>query len=472
MTAELLATILALVAAAAPAALLAVLGVASLLARPLPEGATGLLVRLTFTTAIAADLALVAVMAAAGIDRLVIPLGVFMEVDEYAFHAGLLVDRLSVPFALLNAVLCGVVGSFAHRYLHREPGYNRFFVLLALFATGMGLTVLGASVETIFTGWELVGLASALLIAFYHDRPMPVRNGLRTLAIYRLTDVGLLGAAVLLHHLVGTGELLHVLGTAPWPDATTPVPPGPATAAALLLLVAAMGKSAQVPLSGWLPRAMEGPTPSSAIFYGALSVHAGAYLLLRAAPLLERSPVAAAAVVVVGVATALHATLVGRVQTDVKAALAYASLTQVGVIIAEIGLGLRLVPVAHAVGHACVRTLQLLRAPSALDDWSRTVDAVGGVVPRTGGHLERLVPAALQRRLYRHCLERGRLDAGLERWLVGPVLRAVRFLDALERRWTARLAGSPAGESGERPVKVADPRPRGPEKGGTGGPHG
>lgn len=441
MSAELLASALALIAVAAPAALLAVLGVASLLSRPLTEGATGLLVRVTFSTAIVCNIALVVVMGSAGIDRLVIPLGIFMQVDEYAFHAGLLVDHLSVPFALLNAVLCGVVGSFAHRYLHREAGYNRFFVLLALFATGMGLTVLGASVETIFAGWEFVGLASALLIAFHHDRPMPVRNGLRTLAVYRLTDVGLVGAAVLLHHLVGTGELLHVLGTAPWPHGATPVPEGAATAAALLLLVAAMGKSAQVPLSGWLPRAMEGPTPSSAIFYGALSVHAGAYLLLRAAPLLDRSPVAAAAVVVVGLATALHATLVGRVQTDVKSVLAYASLTQVGVIIAEIGLGLRMVPVAHAVGHAVVRTLQLLRAPSALEDFSRSVDAVGGIVPRTGGHLERFVPPALQRRLYAHCMERGHLDAGLERWIVGPVLRAARALDALERRWTSRLGG-------------------------------
>lgn len=441
MTPELLATALALAGIGAPAALLAILGVASLAGRPLAEGATGALVRLTFTTAILSDLALVAVMAASGIDRLHIPLGAWFSVGDYAFHVGFLVDRLSAPFVLLTAVLCGVVGSFAHRYMHREPGYNRFFVLHALFATGMTLTVLGASIETIFAGWELVGLASALLIAFYHDRPEPMRSGLRTLAIYRITDVGLLGAAVLLHHLVGTGELTQVLGSAPWPHATTPVAPGPATAAALLLLVAAIGKSAQVPLSGWLPRAMEGPTPSSAIFYGALSVHAGAYLLLRVAPLLDVSPVAAAAVTAVGALTALHATLVGRVQTDVKTALAYASLTQVGVIIAEIGLGFRMLAVAHAVGHACVRTLQLLRAPSALHDFAATANAVGGVVPRTGGHLERLVPRSWQRHLYRWSLERGHLDPWLDRRLIGPVLRVLRALDAAERRWANRLAG-------------------------------
>lgn len=439
MSPELLATTLALSSAFAPAALFATLGVASLAGRPLPEGVTGALVRFTFTLAVLCNLALIGVMASVGLDRLVIPLGAWFSVGHYSFHVGLLIDRLSAPFALLTVVLCGVVGSFAHRYLHREPGYNRFFVLHALFATGMTLTVLGASIETIFFGWELVGLASALLIAFYHERPEPVRNGLRTLAIYRLTDIGLLGAAVLLHHLVGTGQLLHVLGDAPWPHGATAIAAGPATAAALLLMVAAIGKSAQLPLCGWLPRAMEGPTPSSAIFYGALSVHAGAYLLLRAAPLLDRSPAAAAAVTIVGALTALHATFVGRVQTDVKSALAYASLTQVGVIIAEVGLGFRWLPVAHAVGHACVRTLQLLRAPSALHDFTTTANAVGGVVPRTGGHLERLVPTSWQRHLYRWSLERGHLDPWLDRWVVAPVLRALRVLDGAERRWTDRL---------------------------------
>ena len=133
-----------------------------------------------------------------------------------------------------------------------------------------------------------------------------------------------------------------------------------------MLLVAAAGKSALVPFSGWLPRAMEGPTPSSAVFYGALSVHLGAFLLLRVSPILDLSPWLCAAVVVAGLATAVFAAVAGRVQTDIKSALSFASLTQVGIIVAEIGLGLRYLALVHILGHGCLRTLQFLRAPTLL----------------------------------------------------------------------------------------------------------
>ena len=118
-------------------------------------------------------------------------------------------------------------------------------------------------------------------------------------------------------------------------------------------LVAAAGKSALVPFSGWLPRAMEGPTPSSAIFYGALSVHLGAFLLLRVSPILEQSLLLSGAVVVIGLASAVFGAVVARVQTDIKSALAFASLTQVGIIVAEIGFGFRYIALIHIIGHAC-----------------------------------------------------------------------------------------------------------------------
>jgi len=207
-----------------------------------------------------------------------------------------------------------------------------------------------------------------------------------------------------------------------------------------------MGKCAQVPFSGWLPRAMEGPTPSSAIFYGALSVHAGAFLLLRAGPLLDRAPLAAGALVAVGALTALHATLVGRVQSDVKSALAYASLTQVGIILVEIGLGLRWVALLHILGHGSVRSLQFLRAPSLLHDLHRVESAVGGHLARSGLRLERLVPARLRRRLYRFALERAYLDGLLDTFVVAPWLGLFRRADALERRLCRAVAGEKTGE--------------------------
>jgi NADH:ubiquinone oxidoreductase subunit 5 (subunit L)/multisubunit Na+/H+ antiporter MnhA subunit len=156
----------------------------------------------------------------------------------------------------------------------------------------------------------------------------------------------------------------------------------------LLLFLAAAGKAAQVPFSGWLPRAMEGPTPSSAIFYGAISIHAGAYLLLRIQPLLAQSPWASALVVIIGIVTALQGTIVGRAAADAKTSLAYASLTQVGVIFVEIGLGWKWIAVVHILGHATVRTLQFLRAPSMLHDDHLMRSAIGDELSPTGKHLE------------------------------------------------------------------------------------
>ena len=146
--------------------------------------------------------------------------------------------------------------------------------------------------ETLFAGWEMVGLSSTLLVAFYHERKGPVRNGLRVWSVYRISDAALLLAAVALHHMTGEGDFDAFLGNgagSPWPMGQSLLSEQQALLVGLLLLVAAAGKSALVPFSGWLPRAMEGPTPSSAVFYGALSVHLGAFLLLRVGSLLELS---------------------------------------------------------------------------------------------------------------------------------------------------------------------------------------
>jgi NAD(P)H-quinone oxidoreductase subunit 5 len=162
--------------------------------------------------------------------------------------------------------------------------------------------------------------------------------------------------------------------------------------------------------------------------------------LLRFGPLLDRTPPIAGAALVLGLLTAVYATIVGRVQTDVKCALAYASLTQVGIIFVEIGLGLRMVALAHIAGHACLRSLQFLRAPSLLHDFHQAQKAVGGHLARTGVHFERWVPGWWQRRMYVWALERGGLDAWLDRVLVQPFLRAFGSVDRLERRWVDSLS--------------------------------
>jgi NAD(P)H-quinone oxidoreductase subunit 5 len=218
------------------------------------------------------------------------------------------------------------------------------------------------------------------------------------------------------------------------------------------------GKSALIPFSGWLPRAMEGPTPSSAVFYGALSVHLGVFLLLRVSPLLELSIWLSAAVVALGLASALYGALAGRVQSDVKTALAFASLTQVGIITAEIGLGLNYIALVHIIGHACLRTMQLLRAPTLLHDYHSLENAVGGHLHHGAGFVERWIPQGLRVRLYRLALERGWLDSLLNEYVVRPFVAVFRWCDAAERSWTNLLSG---GRS--RPSDVAAPATPTPE---------
>jgi NAD(P)H-quinone oxidoreductase subunit 5 len=249
-----------------------------------------------------------------------------------------------------------------------------------------------------------------------------------------------------MHAMTGGGDLDHILGDEPWPASRTVLTESQAFLVGVLLLGAAAGKSALVPLSGWLPRAMEGPTPSSAVFYGALSVHFGAFLLLRATPLLEKSTALAAVVIAAGLATALFAHLAGSVQTDIKSALSFASLAQVGVIVAEVGLGrwaplLWYVALVHLLGHACLRTLQFLRAPSLLQDYRRLENATGARLRHGTAFWVRAAPAGLREWAYRFALERGYLDAMLVRFVVRPFVSLFRRLDGAERRATDRLNG-------------------------------
>ena len=438
---------LALLIAGAPLALLAILGLFSLVGRPLAERTIGWLVSAAIVTGLLASMGVLAAMLWAGKSQVSVELGTWINIPHYHFSVKLLFDFLSLPFAILTFVLCGTIGAFAEKYLHREPGFNRFFVFYAMFVAGMVLAALAGTIETLFTGWELVGLSSALLVAFFHERPAPVRNGLRVWSVYRISDAALLIAAVALHHLRGEGDFAALTGGGAWPSGQAVMSESQALIVGLLLLFAAAGKSALAPFSGWLPRAMEGPTPSSAVFYGALSVHLGAFLLLRVGPILELSLWLCAAVVSLGLITALLGALAGRAQTDIKSALSYASLTQVGLIVAEIGLGLRWLALAHLLGHACLRTLQFLRAPTLLQDYRTLENAFGDRLPRLAGFGAHLVPESGKAWLYRLALERSYLDAWLNTYVASPFGRFFRWCDGLERRWTDFLSSGHSRES-------------------------
>jgi NADH-quinone oxidoreductase subunit L len=436
-----LSTLLGVVVVAAPALLVAALGLASLIGRPLTEAAINRLTHLAIVAALLAAIGVLALMLVQGTRHIPIELGHWVAIPHYHFSIKFVFDRLSVPFVILALLLCGTISAFTSRYLHREPGYNRFFVLFSLFVLGMVVAALAGTIETLFAGWELVGISSALLVAFFQERTAPVRNGLRVWSVYRVSDAALILAAVLLHHLTGEGDFSRLMGHGPpWPYCEADITQNQALLVGLLLLVAAAGKSALVPFSGWLPRAMEGPTPSSAVFYGALSVHLGAYLLLRVSPVLEVSPVLSAIVIVLGVTTAIFASMAARVQSDIKSALSFASLTQVGIIVAEIGLGLRYIALAHLIGHACLRTLQFLRAPTLLQDYHTLENAIGTQLSHDPGWVAKL-PAAARTWLYRFALERGCFDAWLNEYIARPVAALFHACDSLERRWTDWLAG-------------------------------
>ncbi len=347
----------------------------------------------------------------------------WFAVGQYDFPLVLMADRLSVPFLGMTVVLSGLIGQFSATYLHRDGGFLRFYLLLHLFAFGSLLAFAAASFDLLIGGWEVVGITSVLLIAFFQQRPAPVENALRVFTIYRASDIGLLLVVFAMHQWAGTASF-----AGRFPQLTG----AQAAVAGLLLLFAAAGKAAQIPFSGWLPRAMEGPTPSSAIFYGGISIHAGPYLLLRAQPLLAHSGMASALVIVIGVLTAIHGTIVGRATADAKTSLAYASLTQVGVIFVEIGIGWTWVAVIHTVGHATGRTLQFLRAPSMLHDYHQMHSAAGGELAPTGKHLDSLFPERFQLWLYRWALDRGHLDTVLDRLVVDPLVRLSRVFAKLD----------------------------------------
>ena len=436
-------TVLVLVGVGSPALLLVLLGVASLVNRPLSERWTGLIAASTMALACIALLVAFIVYGVTRPGTQLLSYGAWSTAHEGGIAIEFLVDRLSLAFAALSTAIAGVVSAFSNRYLHRESGYNRYFVLLAMFVTGMLLVALAGNVAVLFIGWEFVGLSSALLVAFFHQRPAAVSNALRVFSVYRISDAAMLSAAVLLRHIAGTDSLSLLFGGA---GGASTASLGPAaTIIAFLLILAVACKSALLPFSSWLPRAMEGPTPSSAVYYGSLSIHAGCFLLLRSAPLLEQIPAARLLAGGLGATTALFAGITTRVQSDVKSSLAYASLTQVGLIVVEIAFGWYTLAFVHLAGHACFRLLQFLSAPNVLHDLHGLQAAKGNHAAPLIGGFAILKSDRVRQRVFLVALERGFLDQWLDRFVVEPFIRLARLLTRLDA-WLClpRLARRPA----------------------------
>jgi NAD(P)H-quinone oxidoreductase subunit 5 len=433
---ERVVQVLILFGLASPALLIGALVVGSIPRQPLSERTVA---RLTssavITLVVSLALALVAYVSS-GLQPQTWTAREWLTTTKGAVQLDLLVDGYSLTFAFVAAIICGTVSVFSYRYLHLERGFVRYFVLYACFVLGIQLVALAGSIEVLFAGWELLGLSSSMLVAFFHERRSPVTNGMRVYVIYRVSDASMLIAAVLIHHAIASGSLstLFRVGTLAGNATRSSVE---LTAIAFFFLLAAAGKSALVPFSGWLPRAMEGPTPSSAVYYGALSVHAGCYLLWRAGPLIRSSTVAEVLVIVTGLATAVLAALAARVQTNVKSALSYATLTQVGVIVVEIGLGLRTLAFVHLIGNACVRLVQFLTAPNVLLD----IHGLEGAGRRRGRRWPRL---------YAFALQEGGFDVILDTLIVRPFLAIARAGQRFDEVLSGERPISGRGERGTR----------------------
>lgn len=350
-----------------------------------------------------------------------VPGPLWLAAGDWSVRLSFLLDALSLPVALLVAVSGGLVARFSQHYLHRESGYHRFFMLLGVFLGGMQLLVLAGNALLTFVGWELCGIASFLLIGYAWQRPVATGHALFAFVTNRIGDTAL---------LFGLGLAVAWVGSVAWADLLAPGQLSRVDARILALgfVLAALVKSAQLPFTPWLARAIEGPTPSSAIFYGAILVHAGVFLLLRLFPLLVQVPDLLLALVMVGALTAAYAWLVGLVQTDIKSSLIFATVFQVGLMVLSIGLGWTTLATVHLCLHAAWRLGHFLRSPS----WLQVVTSRPAAPPAW---------LARQQWLYTAALQRGWLDRLAEILLLLPTLGFAQDIRRLESRFIDRMIG-------------------------------
>ncbi len=275
--------------------------------------------------------------------------------------AELLWDPLAATMTLVVTGVGALIHIYAVGYMHGDPRFSRFFTYLNLFIASMLILVLANNFALLFVGWELVGLCSYLLISFWYTRPSAAAAGKKAFVVNRIGDLGFMVALMLVFTSFGTLSYTEVLH-----DPGRIIGASTATAIGLLLLVGAAGKSAQLPLYVWLPDAMEGPTPVSALIHAATMVTAGVYMVARTGALYELSDVAGGVVATVGALTALFAATIAIAQRDIKRVLAYSTISQLGYMFMAVGVAGYVAGVFHLVTHAVFKALLFLGAGSVI----------------------------------------------------------------------------------------------------------
>lgn len=277
------------------------------------------------------------------------------------------------PLAALMTLVVTGVGALIHLYavgyMHGDARFSRFFVYLNLFAASMLTLVLAGNYAMLFVGWELVGLCSYLLISFWSTRPSAAAAGKKAFIVNRIGDLGFIVALMLIFALFHTLSFAGIFERAEAVLST-----GAATAISLLILVGAIGKSAQIPLYVWLPDAMEGPTPVSALIHAATMVTAGVYVIARSASIFELSPIAGTVVATVGAGTALLAATIALAQNDIKRVLAYSTISQLGYMFLAVGAAGYVAGIFHLMTHAFFKALLFLGAGSVIHGMQQQQD--------------------------------------------------------------------------------------------------
>ncbi len=327
---------------------------------------------------------LVAFFALKGLDQRSTDLHLFSWIPVAGFQvdAGLLYDPLSATFVLLITGVGFLIHVYSLGYMEHDERKRRFFAYLNLFVAAMLLLVLADSFLGLYVGWEGVGLASYLLISFYFDRPAAATAAKKAFIANRVGDVGLSLAIMTMFATLGTTSFLGVFSQA------GALSGGAATAIGLLLLLGACGKSGQFPLHTWLPDAMEGPTPVSALIHAATMVTAGVYLIARANPVFDESSTALLVVAIIGAVTLVIGCVIGCAYDDIKKVLAYSTVSQIGYMFLAVGLGKGVYAIAilHQLTHGFFKACMFLSAGSVMHGMNDQVDM------RRFGGLRKVMP--------------------------------------------------------------------------------
>ena len=320
--------------------------------------------------------------------QVAVDLFTFIDSGTLDVQAGLLFDPLSAVFALLITGVGALIHVYSIGYMAHDPRRRRFFAYLNLFVAAMLLLVLGDNYVALYVGWEGVGLASYLLIAFWHERPAAATAAKKAFIMNRVGDVGLALAIFVMFTQLGTVTYEGVFGSVGL------LAGGTITAIGLLLLLGACGKSGQFPLQAWLPDAMEGPTPVSALIHAATMVTAGVYLIARSAPIFDLTETARTVVLCVGAMTLMIGAIAGCAYDDIKKVLAYSTVSQIGYMFLAVGLGPvgYAAAIAHLLTHGFFKAGLFLGAGSVMHAMDDQVDMrrFGGLADEAADHLRHL----------------------------------------------------------------------------------